>query len=163
MGNILQNSFDLVNIPLFDGDVIYVARSISPSKRAIEMVTNTNLSPSIINVYMTGQIKEAGIKQLPQGTTLNQAIASAGGARFLHGKVEFFRFVRDSKILDDRRSFKLDDNAAPASYKNPVLMNGDIIRINSSVYSIAFETLNEVTTPILGFYGVYSFFRGFKN
>ena len=66
------------NIRLFDGDVINVARSPQVRREQLLAASRTNLSPDFIEVFVSGRVKEPGPQSLPQGATLNQAIASAG-------------------------------------------------------------------------------------
>jgi len=102
-------------------------------------------------------VKEPGPQSLPQGATLNQAIASAGGAKLLRGRVEFLRFSPDGAT--DRRLFSFNAGAQAGAYKNPVLMSGDVVRVNDSIFSASVEVLNELTGPAVGIYSVYSLFK----
>ena len=60
-----------------------------------------------------------GNYNLPQGTSLNQAIAASGGMQLLTGKIEFIRF--DEKGSKIRRLFKYDPNAPIESKENPII------------------------------------------
>ena len=46
-------------------------------------------------MYVTGRVRDPGPKVLPQGASLDQALAAAGGQKLLRGQVEFIRFNRD--------------------------------------------------------------------
>jgi hypothetical protein len=52
--------------------------------------SRTNLSPDFIEVFVSGRVKEPGPQSLHQGATLNQAIASAGGAKISRGRSGWF-------------------------------------------------------------------------
>jgi polysaccharide export outer membrane protein len=153
------------NIRLFDGDMIIVGRSPVVLREQILKAAETNLSPSLIEVFLSGRLKNAtvvgsqgrGSVQLPQGSSLNQAIAAAGGPRLLRGNIEFLRFNRDGST--DRRLFSYDMAAAAGSHKNPVLMTGDVIRVNNSMLSASVEVLNEITGPVLSLYSLYRIFQ----
>lgn len=145
------------NIRLFDGDVVKVARSEVVMRDQLLAASRSNLSPDYIEVFVSGRVKEPGPQSLPQGATLNQAIASAGGPKILRGQVEFLRFNPNGQT--DRRIFAYKDDAASGDYKNPVLMNGDVVRINESLFSASVEVLNEITGPAVGIYSVYSLFK----
>ncbi|MBM5797242.1 MAG: polysaccharide export protein [Cyanobacteria bacterium K_Offshore_0m_m2_072] len=153
------------NIRLFDGDMVVVAKSPVALREQILQAAETNLSPELIEVFVSGRVKNTtitgaqgrGAVQLPQGSSLNQAITAAGGPKLLRGSVEFLRFNRDGST--DRRQFGYDAGAAAGSQKNPVLMTGDVIRINDSVLSASLEVLNEVTGPVLTLYSLYRFFQ----
>lgn len=154
---LVRSGDESVNIRLFDGDVISVSRSPKVLREQLLEASRTNLSPDFIEVFVSGRVKEPGAQSLPQGATLNQAIASAGGPRLLRGGVEFLRFNPDGST--DRRQFSYNSSAGTNDYKNPVLMTGDVIRINDSLFSAGIDVLNEITGPAVGIYSVYSLFK----
>lgn len=144
------------NIRLFDGDTVVVGRSPVELREQIIKASQTNLSPDFVEVFVTGRVRDPGAKVLPQGATLDQALASAGGQKILRGLVEFIRFNRDGST-DKRKFFVGTDNPA-GSYKNPILMAGDVVRVNESPLSATVTVLNEITGPALGIYSVFSIF-----
>ena len=145
------------NIRLFDGDVVSVGRSAVVLREQLLKAGQTNLSPQFLQVFVSGRVTTPGPQTLPQGSSLNQAIVSAGGLKVLHGKVEFVRFTREGEI--DRRTFSYNPNAPSDDYRNPILMAGDIIRIQESPLSGALGVLNEFASPAVGIYSVYSLFK----
>ena len=58
-----------------------------------------NLSPNFIRVYVSGNVKEVGEIIIPQGSSLVQALARAGGKEILSGDIEFIRFDKYSSKL----------------------------------------------------------------
>ena len=148
------------NIRLFDGDKVVVARSPVELREQIIKAGQTNLSPDFINVFVTGRVREPGSKLLPQGATLDQALAVAGGQKVLRGQVEFIRFNRDGST--DKRKFFVGSTNPAGSYKNPVLMPGDVVRVNNSPLSATVSVLNEITGPAVGIYSVFSLFKDFQ-
>ena len=88
---------------------------------------------------------------------LNQALSLAGGPSLLRGKVEFIRFTREGEL--DRRQFAYNPNAPSDAPANPILMAGDIIRVQDSGLSASIGLLNELTGPLVGVYSAYSLFR----
>ena len=149
------------NIRLFDGDVVSVSRSKVVLREQLLKAGQTNLSPQFINVFVSGRVNTPGGVTIPQGSVLNQAIALAGGARLLKGKVEFVRFTREGEI--DRRTFRYNPGAAADAPNNPVLMAGDLINIQESPLSATVTVLNEITAPAVGIYSVYSLFNGLSQ
>ena len=145
------------NIRLFDGDVVSVAKSPVVLREQLLKAGQTNLSPQFIQVYVSGRVKSPGGITLPQASALNQALNLAGGPSLLRGKVEFIRFTREGEL--DRRLFTYNPNAASDSAANPILMAGDIIRVQDSALSASIEVMNELTGPLVGVYSVYSLFR----
>lgn len=145
------------NIRLFDGDTILVARSPVELREQILKAGQTNLSPDFLEVYVSGRVREPGPKTLPQGATLDQALASAGGQKLLRGRVEFIRFNRDGTT--DKRKFFVGGANPAGSYKNPVLMAGDVIRVNESPLSATVTVLDEIARPVIGIYSIYGLFE----
>jgi len=145
------------NIRLFDGDTVVVARSPVELREQIIKAGQTNLSPDFFQVYVTGRVRDPGAKVLPQGASLDQALAAAGGQKLLRGQVEFIRFNRDGTT--DKRKFFYAGSSPAGSYKNPVLMAGDVVRVNESPLSATVSVLNEITGPAVGIYSIYSLFK----
>ena len=150
-----------VNIRLYDGDAVFVRKSDDVLRDQLLAASRTNLSPDFIEVFVSGRVKEPGPQQLPQGASLNQAIASAGGPKLLRGRVEFLRFTQEGAT--DRRLFGYNPNATSGDYRNPVLMPGDVVRVNESLVSASLEFLNEITAPAVGLYSVYSIYRDIQQ
>ncbi len=145
------------NIRLFDGDVVSVGKSPVVLREQLLKAGQTNLSPQFIQVYVSGRVQNPGGVTIPQGSTLTQAISLAGGTKLLKGKVEFIRFTREGEI--DRRIFSYNPNAASDTPSNPILMAGDVIRVQDSALSAGVGVLNELTGPFVGIYSVYSLVR----
>ena len=148
------------NIRLFDGDVVNVARSNVQLRQQLLKAGQTNLNPQFINVFVSGRVKSPGAVTIPQGSVLNQAIAMAGGAELIKGKVEFVRFTRDGEI--ERRIFRYNPGASADSPNNPLLIAGDLIKIQESPLSASVTVLNEITAPAVGIYSLYSLFNNLK-
>ncbi|WP_244281475.1 polysaccharide biosynthesis/export family protein [Synechococcus sp. UW105] len=155
--SVIMEGNDSQNIRLFDGDTVIVGRSPVELREQIIKAGQTNLSPDFIQVYVTGRVRDPGSKILPQGASLDQALASAGGQKVLRGQVEFIRFNRDGST--DKRSFFVGGTTSAGSYKNPILMAGDVVRVNESPLSATLSVLNEITSPALGVYSIYSIFK----
>ena len=148
------------NIRLFDGDVVAVSKSKVVLREQLLKAGQTNLTPQFMNVFVSGRVKNPGGVTLPQGSVLNQALSLAGGIQLLRGKVEFIRFTKEGEI--DRRIFKYKPGAASDAPNNPVLMAGDIINVNESILSAGIGVMNELTSPAVGIYSVYSIFNNFN-
>ena len=144
------------NIRLYDGDILVVGRSEVELRDQVLQAAQTNLSPDRIEVFVSGRVKAAGTITLPQGASLNQALMAAGGPQLLRGPVEFVRFTRSGQT--DRRRFSYNPNASTGDYRNPILMAGDIVRVDESLLSAGVGVLNEVTAPVLGVYSLYRIF-----
>ena len=155
--SLITDGDETQNIRLFDGDVVSVGKSPVVLREQLLKAGQTNLSPQFIQVYVSGRVKTPGGVTLPQGSALTQAITLAGGMQLLKGKVEFVRFTREGEI--DRRVFSYSPGAASGSPTNPILMAGDIIRVQDSALSATVGVLNELSGPFVGVYSVYSLFK----
>ena len=149
------------NIRLFDGDVVSVSKSPEVLREQLLKAGQTNLTPQFLQVYVSGRVEDPGAVTLPQGSSLVQAIDLAGGTKVLHGKVEFIRFTREGEI--DRRIFGFKSDAPASDYRNPVLMAGDVIRLRETALTKSLAVIDEITTPAVGVYSVFSLFDGFSN
>ncbi|MCP9812205.1 polysaccharide biosynthesis/export family protein [Synechococcus lacustris] len=155
---VITNGDESQNLRLFDGDVVVVAKSDEILRDQLLKAGQTNISPQFVQVFVSGRVKQPGPQILPQASTLNQALISAGGPKFLKGKVEFVRFTREGEV--DRRIFNYNPGAAAENFSNPVLMAGDIIRVNESVLTGTLNVIDEVTTPFAGVFGTYALIKG---
>ena len=145
------------NIRLLDGDTVVVPKSPVVLRDQILRAAETNLSPYQLEVFVSGRVKSPGPVVMPQGSSLNQALVAAGGVMLLRGKVEFVRFARNGST--DRRQFVYNPNAPSDAPSNPILMAGDIIRVQDSALSAGISVFNELTGPFVGIYSVYGLFR----
>tara|TARA_B100000989_G_C19530754_1_gene469667 strand:- start:4884 stop:6044 length:1161 start_codon:yes stop_codon:yes gene_type:complete len=145
------------NIRVFDGDKIIVKKTKQNSKDQLLKVINTNISPSLVPVFVSGKVANPGRIAVPQGSGLNQAIALAGGKNFLSGDIEFLRFKSNDKI--DTRKFRSDMNAELSSFKNPILFPGDVINIKGSILGNTTEILNIMAAPVITSYTLYNLFN----
>ena len=149
------------NIRLFDGDVLNIGRSHVALRDQLLKAGQTNLSPLFMEVFVTGRVNIPGGIKIPQGGTLNQAILLAGGTKLLKGRIEFVRFNREGTV--DRRIFGYQPGASAGTPNNPILADGDLIRVQNSILTSGFTVLNEVTAPFIGIYSFYSIFNGLSR
>ena len=140
------------NIELRDGDSIFIKKSSQEIRAQIINSAKRNLNPQVIRVFVTGRVRDPGIKLLPQGSTLYQALAAAGGQKIIKGKIDFVRLDTDGNI--DRRRINVSSKDKPGSFKNPTLMANDIIRVGDSPLSATLDILNDITKPALGIYSI---------
>lgn len=142
------------NIRLYDGDFIFIPKSQNIIKEQLLAINNLNINPEKITVYITGNVVESGDFILNKGTSLTQAIASTGGKKLLTGNIEFLRFNDDGSIK--KYKFKYNENAKISSRNNPILMDGDIINVNRTLFGETTEIIKEVGKPVFSLYGIYN-------
>ena len=152
--SLLTEGDESQNIRLFDGDVVTVSKSKVVMRQQLLTAGQSNLSPRFIRVFVTGRVNLPGGITVPQGSSLNQAIALAGGTRLIKGNVEFVRFTQSGEI--ERRIFSFNPRASANTRNNPMLSAGDLIRVQDSPLSATISVIEEMTAPAVG---VYSIFR----
>ena len=153
---ILNDGDNSQNIRIYDGDTIFVKKSNSPIKEQLLSVQKSNLSPEKIGVYVTGNVRRPGFTVLPQGSSLYEAIASAGGRIPLTGNIEFIRFKDNGQTY--KRVFSFKNQSSKYSEKNPLLYDGDIINIRLNTLGKATVIIKEIGAPIISSYGLYKIF-----
>ena len=134
------------NIRLFDGDTIIVNKSKVSLKDQMLEVKNSNINPTLVNIFVSGKVPNGGYISVPRGSGLVQAVEVSGGKQLISGKVEFVRFMKNGEI--DRRliSYKID--SALDSRSNPILEDGDIINVQDSLFGKSTEVMNKVLRPV---------------
>ena len=142
------------NITLRDGDSIFIYKSERMLSEKHLKISSYNLSPNFIRVYVSGNVKKVGEIIIPQGSSLVQALARAGGKEILSGDIEFIRF--DKYSFMEKRKFKYNSRAKVNSYKNPVLISGDIVNVNRSALGYSTAVISKVTSPIVGLYTLFN-------
>lgn len=145
------------NFRLFDGDTIFIPRSVNPNTKTISKAIKSTINPKFISVLIAGRVENPGSLKVNKSTTLVDAIDISGGAKILKGKVKFIRYKNNGDI--EKRTFALRKNSPNGSYKNPYLKNGDIIVVGKSALNVTNEVLNEFTTPIRGLLSSYSLYK----
>ena len=153
---LLNNGDQSQNISLNDGDYILINRSNNVIKEQLIAINKTNLSPKIINIYITGNVVRGGGIKMEKGSSLNQAIASAGGKKIFTGKVEYLSFNYDGTTV--KRTFSYDGKAKINSFKNPILSEGDVINVKRTILGQASEVFREFSNPLFSGYGIYNLF-----
>ena len=155
--NLITNGDQTQNIRIMDGDHIVVPKSEKLFKEQLLAIRNSNLNPESIQIYITGNVFKTGPIILKKGSSLIQAIASAGGKKFLTGNIEFIRFNDDGST--QKRKFRFEENAKINTEKNPILMDGDIVNVKRTVLGSATEVIREISNPVIGGYGLYKIFN----
>tara|TARA_Y100000589_G_C27104195_1_gene609360 strand:- start:101 stop:1246 length:1146 start_codon:yes stop_codon:yes gene_type:complete len=154
--SLLEKGDQSPNIRMFDGDTVVIPKGKRMLKDQILSVNKSNLSPDEISIFITGNVENPGRYLLRQGSSLNQAIATTGGTKIFTGKINFIRFNADGTTT--KRSFNPDESAPINTQKNPILMTGDIVDVNKSIFGKANNAISEVTRPIVNSFGLYKLF-----
>ena len=144
------------NIAIQDGDTIFVRKDIKPIVNQLNAIYRSNLMPEKIKVFVNGNVKEPGAILLEKGSSLLEAIASAGGQQNNTGKIEFIRLKQ--KERNDKRVFKFDSMSKKGSRSNPLLISGDIIYVRKNILGKTTSALEEISNPLFSGYGLIKIF-----
>ena len=139
---LIKNGDQSQNIRLFDGDYIFIPASENILLDQIIDINRTNLNPREIRVFITGNVENPGSKILRQNTSLVEAIMSAGGKQNSTGNIQFIRLKRNGN--SEKRIFGYDQSATKGSYKNPILIEGDLIILNKNLLGKAASPEHQV-------------------
>ncbi len=155
--SLLKNGDFSQNIIIKDKDVITINKSAIPLKDQINEINKTNITSDFINVYINGNVLNPGLKSLPKGISLNNAISTTGGLKSFAGQIEFIRLNDYSKAK--KRKIKFDITAEKGSLKNPILQNNDIIFARKNILGKTSDALSEISTPLFTGLGLYEIFN----
>lgn len=147
-GNITQNPV------LFDGDFIKISKANNTTK-----LPKTNLTNSIIEVYVVGEVFEPGKLKVERGTQLTQAVFYAGGPTDLRANIKKVQLVRSNE--NGSMTFnKYDINLKKRNPNiNPILEDGDIIKVAPNAFTKSFDVIKTATTPALNIFAIYKIFE----
>ena len=154
--DLLESGDQSQNITLRDGDSIHVNKSEKIIRDQLVKINKTNLTPDSIIVYLNGNIMKAGRTILPQGTTLYEAIASAGGKRPYTGMIEYLKV--DDFGNSEKKIIRYSPTTETNKKFNPLLTDGDIIIVRRNILGKTTGLMKEISTPIFTGLGLYSIF-----
>ena len=159
--NLLESDWVSQNIRLYDGDKIYIPKSETNSTIQFSKAIKNNLNPKFINVYVSGLVKNEGLKSINRGSSLSDAIQVAGGTRILKGPIHLMRYNNDGTV--EKNKFRFRPNSRRGSKNNPYLQNGDLVFVGRNVLSTSTELISEVTSPFQGLFSAYGLYKAISE
>ena len=142
------------NINLLDGDIVKIYKNDSIITDQMVKVMKSNINPNTIVIFLSGQAENRGKIYVPNGSSLNQALASAGGKKLFSGKIEFIRFSNNESV--ERHIFNYNSNSKPGQKTNPILRDGDIVNVQRSLIGYSTDAISTITRPALGILSLYN-------
>lgn len=145
---------------IFDQDKIYIPKANNASSSQKSNLAATNLSPLKIEVYFIGEFNRPGALTVSSSTPLVQGIMAAGGPKYWRGNtgnVELVSLNRNGTV--SKRRFRLNLNKDASNKYNPLLKNGDIVRINRTKIATGTDALIEVTKPFSAVLNAISLYK----
>lgn len=154
-GDFSQNPY------LLDGDVIELAAGVKSNLSESNMnITSTNLSPSEFKISVIGEVNRPGVFEVDNSITLTQAILLAGGPVFQKASfsnVDLIRINRNGTANMSKYTVNLNKNYSDEN--NPILQNGDIVRINKNIAAKVTGTLKTIAEPVRDIIPAYTFLK----
>tara|TARA_Y100000739_G_C20609522_1_gene467699 strand:- start:1891 stop:2964 length:1074 start_codon:yes stop_codon:yes gene_type:complete len=144
------------NIGILSGDSIFIPEAEISQKEQIELISKSNINPSSIKVFITGQVNSRGAITIPRGSSLNQALAASGGFAFAKGPIHFTRILANGDI--DKRKIDYSLKNVKGDYSNPIMMAGDIINVRKSIFRGITDGIKTITEPIYSGFILYEIF-----
>ena len=160
---LLINGNQANNPYLFDGDIVFIGKAENLEPRLLNIAAS-NLSPKIININIIGEVKKPGRIQVPANTTMMQSILLAGGFKEIKAskhKVQLLRMNRNGSATLKRISVNI--NSGISLKNNPPLKNGDIVKVGSSSFGKAANTLRTISEPIRDIITAATFYKLFND
>ena len=147
------------NILLFDGDIINIKKNKVMRDDHFKII-NANLSPLTMPIYVTGEVKDPGLINVPINTTLVDSILMAGGpliSRANKSKVQIVRKDQNGSI--SVTNFKINIRSNLSYDKNPKLKKNDVIFVQSTPLANTSDTLKTFTSPLRDIISVWTLIK----
>ena len=147
------------NIILFDGDIINIKKNKVMRDDHFKII-NANLSPLTMPIYVTGEVKDPGLINVPINTTLVDSILMAGGplmSRANKSKVQIVRKDQNGSI--SVTNFKINIRSNLSDDKNPKLKKDDVIFVQSTSLANTSDTLKTFTSPLRDIISVWTLIK----
>ena len=157
------NNGDTENNPiLFDGDRIKLKKAELIDKNDLKIV-KSNLYPNEISVTVIGEVNDPGTFNIPAVSSLNQSIMYAKGPidwAANKGNVQILSINEDGSASVTKHKVNLSENI---SKNNPLIKDGDIIKVNSNLLSKSTKAINAIASPFDGIIKGYGLFKLFSE
>ena len=144
---------------LFDGDIIKLKKSTEDPSKRIETITYNNLTPNEIRISVIGEVASPGQLTVSSDTALIQSILAAGGpinSRSSKTNVDLFRINRDGTASHKKYKLDFKNGISPS---NPLLKNGDVVRVRRNLITKASDSLDSIARPLSSYVTVYTLFK----
>ncbi len=138
------------NIFLYDGDII-ILKKASINQEEFNSLASSNIFPDKIDVNIIGSVNSPGVTTIKSNTPLVQAIMRAGGPvrwKSNKGNVELIRINQNGTAF--RKRFRIDLRQSVSKENNPILRDGDLIKVNPNLIQNIASGLGAVTEPLSG-------------
>ncbi len=143
------------NLILFDGDIIQLPKTLE-SKDSFKIAAS-NISPESINIRVIGSVNNPGPITMKSQTTLSQAVLSAGGTidwRTNKSNIQLIRINQNGSA--SMKKYRLDLSGDASKDNNPILKDGDIVKVNASFLDKTVKATTVFTEPLREAISIYT-------
>lgn len=155
--SLLQEGATQQNALLQEGDTVFIptaTTALGPAESS--RLAESSFAPDTIRINVVGEVRNAGLVEVPPNTPLNQGILAAGGfnTRARETSVGLVRLNPDGTVT--QREINIDFAQGISDADNPALQNNDIIIVGRSGLASFSDTLGGVANPLANFLNILS-------
>ena len=136
-------------------------KTLKKNQNLVSRAVQYDLNQKFINVNVFGRVNSPGKLVLARNSSLNDAIAVAGGAKALRGKIKLISFKNTGSIENRRINYNKGNKRG--TFNNPFLNEGDLVIIDDSFLSTSSEVIKEITSPFQGLFSTYGLIKAFSD
>ncbi|MBE9155766.1 SLBB domain-containing protein [Nodosilinea sp. LEGE 06152] len=145
------------NALLQEGDTVFIPTATAAVGAAeSSRLAESSFAPDTIRINVVGEVRNAGLVEVPPNTPLNQGILAAGGfnTRARATSVGLVRLNPDGTVT--QREISIDFAQGISDADNPTLQNNDIIIVGRSGLAAFSDNLGSVANPLANFLNILS-------
>lgn len=147
--NLLQTGEVRQNAILQEGDTVFIPTATGETLPAeAAQLAQASFSPNTIRVNVVGEVRRAGLVEIPPNSTLNQGILAAGGfnTRAQQDVVGLIRLNPDGTVT--QREIPIDFAQGIDEANNPTLQNNDVIIVGETGLARFSDNVGNLANPI---------------
>ncbi len=160
---LLQTGDVSQDLTLQQGDTVVVPKAENIDQAQDAQVATSTFSPDTISVTVVGEVVKPGAIALSPNTSLNQALAAAGGfnkARAEMDSIDLMRINPNGTV--SRLAIKVNFAATANDPANPQLQNNDVIMVRRSGRAAFSDNVGGTLAPLNPLLGVFRLFNIFR-
>ncbi len=158
--SLLQEGDLSQDIVLQAGDTIVIPTATTANFNQSDDVAMASFSPDTVKISVVGEVMRPGPIQVPPNTSLNQALAAAGGfnqSRARTKTVELIRINANGTVV--RQTIAVDLSQEVNDQNNPILRHNDVIVIGRSGSAAFQDGVGGVIGQLSPFNGIFGVLR----
>ena len=147
------------NYPIFDGDSVFVSKTLELSQKEKLEISKSNFAPTTITVTVIGEVKNPGQTTITSNSPIQNAILNAGGFTYKANKrkITLLRLQEDGTIK--KKIF--NNKNSQSSKKNFFLKDRDVVFIDNNSLSKTTTNLNAIIEPLAPLVNAASIYKIF--